>query len=81
MKKSEIPAFIEDLVSIGCDPLAMADSDDWFIGDADLPDPQREKVQGPLEKLCDQYGPRDHLHHEIIDYLRKIDRIPDFQKQ
>ncbi|MCZ7890005.1 MULTISPECIES: hypothetical protein [Agrobacterium] len=81
MTKDEIPAFIEDLVAIGCNPLAMADDDYWFIGDADLPEPLREQVQEPIVKICDRYGPRDHLYHEIIDHLRDIGRIPDFQKQ
>jgi hypothetical protein len=80
MTKDEIPEFIAEVVSIGCDPVALVNYDDWFIGDADLPEPMRQKIQKPLKKICDRYGPRDHLHDEFVAHLRSIGRVPDFQK-
>jgi hypothetical protein len=80
LTKDEIPAFIAELMSIGCEPVALANYDGWLVGDADLPEPKCEQVQKPLKEICDRYGPRDHLHHEIVAYLRDIGRIPDFQK-
>lgn len=80
MTKDEIPAFIAEVVSTGCDPVALVNYDDWFIGDADLPEPRRMQVQKPLGEICERYGSRDHLHVEIVDYLRSVGRVPEFQK-
>ncbi|MGE8107099.1 hypothetical protein ACQKP1_25780 [Allorhizobium sp. NPDC080224] len=81
MTKDEIPQFVAEIAATGCDITALADQPYWFIGDADLPEADQDRVQPLLREISERYGPRDHLHHDIIDYLREIGRIPSFQKQ
>ena len=73
MTEEEIPSFIDDLIKLGCDPIAIG-SDAYVIGDADLPEPLRSEIQEALVEVCDRYADRDKLLPQIVAYLHSIGR-------
>lgn len=73
MTEEEIPSFIADLLKLGCEPVAIG-SDAYVIGDADLPEPMRSRIQSALIDVCDRYGSRDELLPQIVAYLHSIGR-------
>lgn len=73
MTEEEIPSFVEDLLRLGCEPIAIG-SDAYVIGDADLAEPMRSRIQPALVEVCDRYSSRDKLLPQIVAYLHSIGR-------
>jgi hypothetical protein len=73
MVEDDIPTFVEAVIATGCDITAIGDHL-YTIGDADLPEPERFKMQLELEDIGVRFGERDHLKAEIITYLHSIGR-------
>ncbi len=73
MEESDIPAFVQAVVATGCNITAVGDNH-YLLGDADLPEPQREDVQPLLKKISEDFGHRDHLRAKIVSYLHSIGR-------
>jgi hypothetical protein len=73
MVEDDIPTFVEAVIATGCDITAIGDHS-YTIGDADLPEPERFKMQLELEDIGVRFGERDHLKAEIITYLHSIGR-------
>jgi hypothetical protein len=73
MKSEDIPAFVEEVASTGCNITGIAGVG-YIIGDADLPDGQLEAVMPKLAEITDAYGKRDHLLEEITEYLVSLGR-------
>jgi hypothetical protein len=73
MTSSEIPAFVADIASTGCDITAVPGVG-YIVGDADLPKAVYRKVQPELRRIVERYGERDHLLEEITAYLISIGR-------
>ncbi|RVK29501.1 hypothetical protein [Sinorhizobium meliloti] len=76
MKVSEIPAFVEEVLRIGCNICAVG-HDKYVLGDADLFRAEHERVGRELDKIEEAYGERDFLKSEIVRYLRSIGRYVD----
>lgn len=73
MRAEDIPAFVEEVLAIGCDMKAFS-GDSYFFGDADLPPSIADRIAPDLRRIGERYGPRDHLRAEIAEYLRSIGR-------
>lgn len=73
MHEYQIPAFVTDVVAIGCNIWAVGD-DMYIFGDADLPMEDYERIAPELDRIQREYGPRDHLKLAIIAYLRPTGR-------
>lgn len=73
MREDQIPEFVTDVIASGCNIEALGDSM-YFIGDADLPAEDYERIAPELAQIDRKYGPRDHLRLQIIEYLRSIGR-------
>lgn len=73
MKSEDIPAFVKEIASTGCDITGIAGVG-YLMGDADLPDDQFEEVMPKLSEITERYGKRDHLLEEITEYLVSIGR-------
>lgn len=79
MTPDQIPQFIDDLIDLGCEPMALTGVG-YVIGDADLPPDKFRKVRPALQDIVQRYGDRDHLLIEISEYLISIGRCyPAFQ--
>ncbi|NRP76005.1 hypothetical protein ILFOPFJJ_06929 [Ensifer psoraleae] len=76
MLETEIPDFVIDVVTTGCDICAIGD-DSYVIGDADLPDEEYEAAVPHLVHIDQTYDDRDPLLREIAAYLRSIGRYVD----
>lgn len=73
MREHQIPAFVADVITIGCNIWAVGD-DMYIFGDADLPEEDCERIAPELDRIQREYGPRDHLKLAIIAYLRSTGR-------
>lgn len=73
MREEDIPAFVEAVISTGCNITAIGD-EYYTIGDLDLPEPLCYEVQEELSKITQTFGARDHLRLEIVAYLHSIGR-------
>lgn len=69
MSASEIPAFVVDVIEVGCDICAVG-HDKYVIGDSDEQDAAIEE----LDRIGEKYGDRDPLKLEIVAYLWTIGR-------
>ncbi|KQQ72909.1 hypothetical protein ASF70_15675 [Rhizobium sp. Leaf321] len=79
MKSEDIPAFVDEVASTGCNITGIA-SVGYVIGDADLIGDQFEEVIPKLNEITDAYGKHYHLLGEITEYLVSIGRsysMPD----
>lgn len=72
MQASEIPAFVEEVISAGCDICAI-DDEGYVIGDIE----EMHKARAELRRISDSYGDRDFLRKEIAAYLRSLGRYLD----
>lgn len=73
MREEDIPAFVEAVISTGCNITAIGD-ENYTIGDLDLPEPLCYEVQEELSKITQTFGARDHLRLEIVAYLHSVGR-------
>ncbi|MDM9629556.1 hypothetical protein QTL95_27095 [Rhizobium sp. S152] len=73
MTEDQIPDFVRDIAETGCDITAVLGTG-YVIGDADLSPDEYERVRPRLKEINELYGERDHLLHEIADYLLSIGR-------
>lgn len=74
MSSDQIPEFVEAVLATGCDICAVAQNG-YVIGDSDFPPEIRDSVRGELRRIVGNFGERDHLLHEIADYLQSIGRV------
>ncbi|MFS2151445.1 hypothetical protein [Rhizobium sp. Rhizsp42] len=72
MIENQIPAFVEEVASTGCDIVAVLGG--FLFGDADLSTEDYELVEPQILAICAKYGRRDHLTKEISHYLVSIGR-------
>lgn len=80
MTADQIADFIEEVIDLGFDPIAVGD-DAWLVGDADLPEEVTLSLYPAFKAIEERYGDRDHLHFEIIDHLHSIGRVFVFDTQ
>ncbi|TIU19562.1 MAG: hypothetical protein E5W49_14820, partial [Mesorhizobium sp.] len=73
MQASEIPAFVDAIIEIGCDICAIGHHG-YVLGDVDLSPAEREVVMPKVKKIEETYGDRDFLKLEIVAHLRSIGR-------
>lgn len=76
MRPEDIPQFVQDVVSLGCEICAIGYVG-YVIGDADLPLERYEAVSPALRKISETYGDRRYLKRDIILYLNSIGRYVD----
>lgn len=76
MRKEQIPAFVRDLIEVGCDMIAFG-HDRYFLGDSDL---SCDDAKAKASEITRAYGQRDHLVPEIAEHLRSIGRYIDFDE-
>lgn len=72
MREEEIPAFVEELVGLGCEISAVGSG--YVVGDADLEPAEYDAIEHDLKALLVRYGSRDHLMRQISSHLRAIGR-------
>lgn len=68
MKASEIPAFVDQMIEVGCDICAVGHRF-YSLGDLDGKAPWRK-----VKRIEEEFGSRDHLRLEIVAHLRAIGR-------
>ncbi|MDM9626285.1 hypothetical protein QTL95_10280 [Rhizobium sp. S152] len=71
MSEEQIPDFVRDVAETGCDITAVLGVG-YVIGDSDLPLEAYERIAPRLKEINEIYGGRDHLLHEIAEYLLSI---------
>ncbi|MEI2298820.1 hypothetical protein [Ensifer sp. MJa1] len=76
MKASEIPAFVVDVIEVGCDISAVG-HESCVIGDIEEQDAAIEE----LDRVGEKYGNRDPLKQEIVNYLWSIGRYVDIASE
>lgn len=75
MIENQIPAFVEEVASTGCDIVALMGGSGFLFGDADLSAEDYESVEPQILAICAKYGRWDHLTMEISQYLVSIGRF------
>ncbi|MCB5205534.1 hypothetical protein LH464_24160 [Neorhizobium sp. T786] len=65
-----IPDLVRRLIDAGCNPVAV--SNYYCLEEPDQP----EQARNVMQILAD-FGPRDHLRGEIVEYLGRIGRVLD----
>ncbi|BCH05735.1 hypothetical protein MesoLj131b_77340 (plasmid) [Mesorhizobium sp. 131-2-5] len=72
MKPSEIPAFVDQVIEVGCDICAIGHKG-YVLGDLE----EMVATAEDLQRICEKFGDRDFLRPEIVAYLRSIGRYLD----
>lgn len=72
MKASEIPDFVDKVIKAGCDICAVGHFG-YVFGDTDEHLDAREEI----ERIEEEFGDRDFLLPEIVNYLRSLGRYID----
>lgn len=75
MKEEDIPAFVEELVGLGCEVTAVDRG--YVVGDTDLEPAEYDRIERELKALLTRYGSRDHLTRQISSYLRANGRYQE----
>lgn len=73
MSLVEIPAFVHEIVAAGCNIVAVGDI--YVMDLDDMPESDRSLVEPRVATIISRYGTREHLVHEIADYLASIGRV------
>lgn len=73
MREDQIAEFVEEIIATGCEITAVGRG--YVIGDSDLPLHAYIKIAPILQQIDRHYGMRDHLVHEITEYLISIGRL------
>lgn len=72
MKASDIPAFVDKVIKIGCDICAIGHFN-YCLGDVE----EMVAAEDELQRIGEEFGDRDFLLPEIVAYLRTIGRYID----
>ncbi len=80
MRKSQIPDFIEEIISTGC-PITAVGHEMYVFAEIDAPEEDVDRIGKDVQAICDRYGPRDHLLFEIVAHLRSLGRFYDLQAE
>ncbi|MGQ2968893.1 MAG: hypothetical protein ACT6RF_09110 [Allorhizobium sp.] len=78
MREDQIATFVEEMLETGATLYAIADYG-YFLGDIDAPDDKVPDIAARVNEVCERYGPRDHLRHEISAHLRSIGRYVEVE--
>lgn len=76
MRKDQIPEFVEEILATGC-PICAVGREMYVFAEVDLPEEVMERVSAEVQAICQRYGDRDHLRHDIVAHLRSIGRFID----
>ncbi len=76
MDASEIPAFMFDVLEVGCDICAVG-HDSYVIGEID----EQTQASRTLDRILEKYGNRDPLRWQIVAYLWSIGRFVELTSE
>jgi hypothetical protein len=74
MREDQIATFVEEILETGATLYAVGE-DCYFFGDMDVSEDKAAEISDRVNRICERYGPRDHLRSQIAEHLRSLGRL------
>lgn len=74
MREDQIATFVEEILETGATLYAVGE-DCYFFGDMDVSEDKAAEISGRVNRICERYGPRDHLRSQIAEHLKSVGRL------
>jgi hypothetical protein len=74
MREDQIAAFVEEILETGATLYAVG-ADCYFFGDMDVSEDKAAEISDRVNRICERYGPRDHLRSQIAEHLKSLGRL------
>jgi hypothetical protein len=79
MRKEDIPDFVSQILATGA-PMCAIGNDFYLICETEVSVRSRAQVATEVQRICADYGPRDHLRRDIVAHLRSLGRCLDLEE-
>jgi hypothetical protein len=74
MREDLIAAFVEEILETGATLYAVGKGY-YFFGEMDVSEDKAAEISARVNRICERYGPRDHLRSQIAEHLKSLGRL------